>query len=108
MNYRYNAKILKIVDGDTVWVEIDLGLRVFCKERVRLLGIDAPEMRGANREQGIASKEYLINLLKNHGNQVIIETKKEGKYGRWLATLFTDDGENINQMMIDGGHAVIY
>ena len=66
--YEYNAKILRIVDGDTIDVDIDLGFGVWIhKERIRLEGIDTPESRTRDLEEkarGLLSKKYLLGILK--------------------------------------------
>lgn len=106
--YVYQAKVLKVVDGDTLWVELDLGMRIKKKERIRLAGINAPEIRGETNTQGIEAKEFLTGLLRDNNNNVLVRTSKEGKYGRWLGVLFDQAGANINDAMIAAGHAVPY
>jgi len=108
IEYKYKAKVIRVVDGDTLWVEIDLGMRISKRERIRLLGINAPETRGDSRPEGIEAKKYLISLIQKNGGSVFVETSKEGKYGRWLGVLYDNDGNDMNQAMIDAGHAVPY
>ena len=102
--YTYNCKVLRVVDGDTVEVEIDLGLYVKITRMVRLLGINAPEM---NTPEGPKAKEHLEVLLA--GNFIVIQTHldRNDKYGRLLGTFFiaTVAGTNINKRMIDDGFA---
>jgi len=117
--YEYRATVLRVVDGDTVDLDIDLGLDVHVRERCRLFGINAPEMRGESREAGEAAKEWLVNVVwpavsasgavRETAKNVVIQTLKDnkGKYGRYLAILIVD-GENINDAMIAVGHAVEY
>ena len=109
--YEYRCEIVKIIDGDTVDVDIDLGFGVWMKkERIRLYGIDTPESRTRDLEEkkyGLAAKEFLTKWL-NAGN-ITLKTHKdaEGKFGRILGELWYSD-ININQKMIDEHHAVAY
>jgi micrococcal nuclease len=89
-NYRYRAKLDRVVDGDTMDVVIDLGFYVELRERVRLAGIDTPEIyrvKKDNKEykKGIEAKEYVERRLNENGNEMAIETEKRGKWRRWLA-----------------------
>ena len=115
--YRYNASVLKVVDGDTIDAMIDLGFSVWVKKRIRLYGIDAPETRTRNLEEkalGLASKARLKELLKDR--KVKLETSKEGKgkFGRILATVWACDKKgiepdiNCNTRLIEEGHARPY
>lgn len=110
--YQYKIKeILKVVDGDTVDITIDLGFDVTVKQRVRLDGIDAPEHISSNPEEkklASESKEYLENWLKNQ-KDLIISTTKDDKYGRILAKISTSDNKIcINEEMIRLGYAWTY
>ena len=113
--YEYKCTVVKVVDGDTVDVDIDLGFGVWMrKQRIRMYGIDAPESRTSNRLEkpyGIASKKYLIGMLDD--KELILKTHKDakGKYGRilgeiWRTTDFAD--QSINEYMIEKHHAVRY
>lgn len=101
--YTYNGKVVKIVDGDTVDVLVDLGFEVYKKVRCRLAGINAPEMSTA---EGKLSKEFLVTTLPLD-TAVVIISREYDKYGRSVATIFIGD-KNINQLMIDTNHAVVY
>lgn len=106
--YMYQAVIVKVYDGDTVRADIDLGFGTILKNQaLRLWGIDAPEVRGESRAEGLNSKTWLAGRILNM--EVIIKTHKDkkGKYGRWLAEIY-QGGENINQWMIGEGHALEY
>ena len=88
--YQYSAKILKVVDGDTVHAEVDLGFDTKQKMTFRLLGLDAPETRTKDLEEkrrGNEVKEWLTKRIENRN--VIVETKKDKKekYGRYLAVV---------------------
>ncbi len=110
--YDYRVKeIVKVVDGDTVDLAIDLGFSLTKKERVRVAGIDTPESRTRNKvekQYGIAAKVYLEGLLKN-AESIRVQTSKDGKYGRMLGWIFIDDNrKSVNQTMIDEGFAWPY
>ena len=113
--YEYRCKIVKIIDGDTVDVDIDLGFGVWLhKERVRLYGIDTPESRTRDLEEkkyGLAAKDFLTGMLDD--DQIILKTHKDktGKFGRilgelWRTSNYTD--KSINTYMIEKYHAVAY
>lgn len=110
-SYRIN-KVIKIVDGDTIDVIIDLGFDILHRARVRLYGIDTPESRTRDKEEkirGILSKNYLKDALKN-GQKLVIKTHKgneTGKFGRILGEIFIDD-VNFNLKMCSEGYAVSY
>ena len=114
--YEYRVKIVKIIDGDTVDVDIDLGFGVWMhKERIRLFGIDTPESRTRDLEEkkyGVAAKKFLTNMLDDEGG-IILKTHKDktGKFGRilgelWRTTNYAD--QSINNYMIEKHHAVAY
>ena len=113
--YEYRCKVVKIIDGDTVDVDIDLGFGVWLhKERVRLYGIDTPESRTRDLEEkkyGLAAKAFLTGMLDD--DQIILKTHKDktGKFGRilgelWRTSNYTD--KSINTYMIEKHHAVAY
>ena len=114
--YEYRCTVVKIIDGDTVDVDIDLGFGVWLKkERIRMFGIDTPESRTRDLEEkkfGNAAKDFLTGMLDDEGG-IILKTQKdkEGKFGRilgelWRTTNYAD--KSINQYMIDKHHAVEY
>tara|TARA_A200000159_G_C7214701_1_gene293545 strand:+ start:309 stop:680 length:372 start_codon:yes stop_codon:yes gene_type:complete len=105
----YNAILDRVIDGDTIDVHLDLGFNVFLnKQRVRLHGIDTPESRTrdlAEKKLGLAAKDRLIELC---GTKLKLESLGKGKYGRILGIPYTEDGEDICQILIKEGHAVEY
>ena len=114
--YEYRCKVVHIVDGDTVDVDIDLGFGVWMKkQRIRLYGIDTPESRTRDLEEkkyGLAAKSYLTGMLDDEAG-ITLKTHKdaEGKFGRILGELWrnTDYAEqSINEYMIEKHHAVRY
>ena len=111
--YNYRATVVKVYDGDTVTLDIDLGLGIWSKgQKCRLLGIDTPEIRGEERVEGLKSKQRLCELIL--GKQIAIETYKDktGKYGRWLVTIWDLDEQlgwvNINELLLSEGYAKVY
>ena len=109
--YRYKVSVVKVVDGDTIDVAIDLGFGMtYKKQRVRMLGIDTPESRTRDlveKKFGKASKAHLKSILESGGIQLVSHDK--GKFGRILGELFIGDSSySINQQMIDEHHAVAY
>ena len=113
--YQYKAKILKVVDGDTVEIDLDLGFNiVLSNQKVRMVGVDTPESRTANKEEkprGMLSKKKLAEKLPA-GSWVTIETVKsdnnDDKFGRILGIFILDDGTRVNQWLIDNNYAVPY
>lgn len=114
--YEYKCKITRIVDGDTVDVDIDLGFGVWLKdERVRIMGIDTPESRTADPVEkvfGLASKKRLQELLGESGILKTVIDKDgsdaKGKFGRILGDFIAPDGRTVTEILIEEGHAVKY
>ena len=110
--YEYEAIVTRVVDGDTIDVDIKLGFDVMLsKQRVRLYGIDTPKSRTRNKEEkvrGLISKNYLLNTC-NIGSTIRLRSKERGKFGRILGVIYKDDDTiSINQTMIEEGFAVPY
>jgi len=114
--YEYKVKVVKVVDGDTVDVDIDLGFGVWLKdERVRIMGIDTPESRTRDKVEkkfGLASKARLKELL---DKTAILKTQvnkngedMKGKFGRILGDFVSNDGRMVTDILVDEGHAVAY
>jgi len=109
--YTYKFKVTKVVDGDTVYGDADLGFGVSMAIKVRLYGINAPEMRGQEKEAGRRSKSFLKNVLSKSfkdNHQIYIETikDKKGKYGRWLGIIHVQGIQmTINAWLVANGHA---
>ena len=107
----YVKKVTKVVDGDTIDVEIDLGFDISFSSRVRLAGIDTPESRTTDKMEkalGLEAKDYLKKQIES-AKTVVIKTEKmdsSEKYGRILGWLFLDGSEvSMNEKMIEDGHA---
>jgi micrococcal nuclease len=112
----YDVTVIKVVDGDTVDVDIDLGFGVCLKdERVRIMGIDTPESRTSDKVEdlfGEAAKARLKELMKNGGKLITTEDRKgedmKGKFGRILGDFRVADGRKVTEILIEEGHAVAY
>jgi micrococcal nuclease len=108
--YHYKMTVTKVVDGDTVYGDVDLGFNIgFKKMEFRLSGINTPETKGATREAGLTSKKFVEDAILN--KEVIIVTKKDGKekYGRYLAEIFFLVGAewiSLNKTLLDKSLAV--
>jgi micrococcal nuclease len=107
MDYKYKAFVTKVYDGDTITVNIDLGfgIKIF-KQKIRLYGINTPEIRGECKEDGYKSRDYLSNLILN--KEIILETYKDKtcKYGRWLGIIHFE-GVNLNEDLVEKELAVV-
>ena len=113
--YKYKAKIVKIVDGDTVDVVVDVGFKMTTHQRVRLAKINTPETfrrkkDSAEYKAGMAAKNFVVDRVKANKNKVVIETAKDPDlYGRYLATIWLADKDiSLNDELLEEGHAVLY
>ena len=112
----YDVVVIKVLDGDTIDVDIDLGFGVCLKdERVRIMGIDTPESRTSDRVEdlfGEAAKARLKELMKDGGKLITTENKHgedmKGKFGRILGDFRVPDGRKVTDIMIEEGHCVPY
>jgi len=107
--YYYKAKCIRVIDGDTIVAEVDLGFNTYTKVSVRLEGIDAPEVRTRNLEEkqrGLASKKYLEDVFSIE-KDFILESKELDKYGRCLGVIYLGD-VNVNEEMVEEGMAQVY
>jgi len=116
--YTYKVCLLKVVDGDTIDAEIDLGFDIKVKKRVRFMGINAPESRTKDLEEkarGLAAKDRVKALLEGCNN-IQLHSHGIGKFGRCLGEIMLDivDGQekltlvSLNELLISEGHAVEY
>jgi micrococcal nuclease len=113
--YTYKCRINKVLDGDTVEIDLDLGFNTtLANQKVRLLGIDTPESRTTNKEEkvrGNISKKKLQEKLPIGCSVKIITHKNDNnddKFGRILGEFILDDGTNLNKWMIENNYAVPY
>ena len=103
--YKYKAKVISVYDGDTITVDIDLGMGVWLKDqKIRLYGLNSPEVRGTERLDGLRSRYYLSQMIE--GKMIVLETIKDskGKYGRYLGNVWFE-GNCLNDLMVEKGYA---
>ena len=116
--YNYKISLLRVVDGDTIDAEIDLGFDIKVKKRIRFLGMNAPESRTKDLEEkarGLAAKDRVKALLEGCKN-IQLHSHGIGKFGRCLGEIFIDMGdgqekltvESLNELLIREGHAMEY
>ena len=114
--FEYSCKLIKVIDGDTIDIDIDLGFGVWLRnQRIRMYGIDTPESRTRDLEEkkyGLAAKKFLTGMLDDKGG-IILKTHKDatGKFGRilgelWRTTDYAD--KSINDYMVEKHHAAAY
>ncbi|MCK5176292.1 MAG: thermonuclease family protein [Candidatus Aenigmarchaeota archaeon] len=96
--YIYKANVLKVIDGDTFDVDIDLGFRIITYQRLRLADVDTPEIRGKERPEGLKVKEYVKELIDK--KEVLIQVFKVGKYGRYVAEVFLENKEKLSEHLL--------
>ena len=111
--FHYNAQVVRVVDGDTIDVELDLGFDIRLKARVRFAGINAPESRtrdAVEKQAGLAAKRYVEDWISEREQRVIIQTTLDdrGKFGRVLGRILNPDGHCLNDELVSLGHAKPY
>lgn len=108
--YYYKFNVKRVVDGDTLAGDIEVGFDLTLKDqRIRLLGINTPEMRGLDKPDGIAAKSFVVDVLTD--TEVIINSVDKDNFGRILADVYYGkDGEwtYLNDQLLEAGHAVPY
>lgn len=108
MDYTYKALVVGVYDGDTITVDIDLGMNTWKRNvKLRLGRIDTPELRGEEKEEGKRVRDYVRATILN--KEVVIKTSKDktGKYGRYIAEVLID-GMNLNDHLLELGMATEY
>ena len=113
--FQYRCRINKVLDGDTVDIDLDLGFNiVLSNQRVRMAGIDTPESRTSNEEEkprGLLSKKKLTEKLPLGSWQTIRTLKSDNvddKFGRILGVFIMEDGKSLNDWLCENNHAVAY
>ena len=116
--YNYRAKLVKVVDGDTIDALIDVGFNIWFKKRIRYKGIDTCESRTRDLEEkkkGLAAKarnKELLESVSKKSGYFMIKSYGTGKYGRVLADIYIQDGDHnhiwVNKQLITEGHAYVY
>jgi micrococcal nuclease len=110
----YRARCLRVVDGDTCDLTVDVGFRMATTQRFRLLGVDTPEMNAADlkeRERAVAATQALTSMLSSGTGDwpLLVRTQKADSFGRWLAEIWVESsGLNVNADLLKGGYAVLF
>jgi len=105
-DFTYVAAVLKVYDGDTITVDLDLGFNILFKTKLRLYGINAPEMRGKEKKQGTRSRDWLRRKILGKFILVYTFKDKKGKYGRYLAKIYMPKKlTTVNSEMVNKGYA---
>ena len=108
--YVYRAHVIRVYDGDTVTANLDLGMSITRKCSCRLAGVDTPEIRtkvAGEKEAAYAARDRVRDLILD--KWVTLQSiEKPDKYGRLLVQIWTDDDVNINNLLIEEGHAIAY
>lgn len=110
--YQYAAKVVRVVDGDTIDIVIDLGFKITTNQRIRLAKINTPETYNVKRDseeyiKGLASKNHVIQRLEANNNEIKVETDKDtGKYGRYIGMIWLADSDiSLNDELVEKGFA---
>jgi len=110
--YEYNAKLDRVVDGDTLDLTIDVGFKITTNQRTRLAHIDTPETYRVKKtsdeyKKGIEAKEYVEKRLADNQNKMKINTyKSTGKYGRYIGIIWLEDSDiSLNDELVQNGYA---
>lgn len=115
--YTYNAKLIRVVDGDTIIAMVDLGFNTWKQTNIRFYGIDAYESRTRDleeKEKGLKAKQLVTDILEKSNGEFVLKSKGLDKYGRSLGIIFVpfEEAENVsialNQYLINEGLAVPY
>ena len=108
--YVYRAHVISVYDGDTVTANLDLGMSITRKCSCRLAGVDTPEIRtkvAGEKEAAYAARDRVRDLILD--KWVTLQSiEKPDKYGRLLVQIWTDDDVNVNNLLIEEGHAIPY
>jgi len=111
--YQYKAEVVKIVDGDTIDVVIDLGFKITTNQRIRMARINTPETYNVKKDseeyqKGMAAKQYVEQRLAANKNEINLETEKvTEKYGRYIGTIWLADSTvSLNDELVEKGFAM--
>lgn len=108
----YNARLIRVVDGDTADAAIDCGFNISVKKRIRFKSVDTWESRTRNLEEkklGLKAKAYTKEMLERNEGKFTVKSHGVGKYGRLLGEIFIKgEDKSLNQLLIDNGHAYSY
>lgn len=105
--YVFRATVRRVVDADTVDASIDVGFHTYHVERLRLLRVNAPEVTGATKAAGLASKAFVQEWFAVAGSGLVVQTYLADSFGRYLAEVWrTTDGANLSDDLLAAGMAV--
>lgn len=110
MVYEYNAQVIRVIDGDTFEVKIDLGFHISIVEKIRLYGVDTPEIRTrskSEKEKGLEAKKFVEDVFNNSSTNLKIKSYGRDKYGRILADFIIHD-KLLSQLLLENNMAVEY
>ena len=110
--YTYKAECVRVIDGDTCEISVDLGFNIFVKEKIRIMGINTAEIYGVKKgseeyNKGLKSKQRLEELIVDKDLIIKTHRDKKGKYGRYLAEVYVED-ESVGEILIKEGLAEPY
>lgn len=104
--FEYRCTVLRVVDADTLHVEVDLGLDLRTRLTIRLDGVDAPEM---STPEGVAARDFVLGWVAEPGPLTLRTTKdRREKYGRYLGVVHGQYGPSLNAVLVTAGHAKPY
>jgi micrococcal nuclease len=106
VKFVWKARLLRVIDGDTFDVSLDVGFRSTRTERLRLLGVNCPERHGPTAQAGLFAKEFTERWFVNASLVLTVETFKSDVFGRYLARVYRADGRCLNDDLLKAGHAV--
>ncbi len=102
--YYYKAKVKRVIDGDTIVVDLDLGLNIWAHDVVlRLIRINTPELNKEEKEQGLLAKNFLNDLIKD--KEIVVKTIKVDSWRRWLSEVWLEENLNLSDHLISLGIA---
>lgn len=114
-NYCRRARVQRVVDGDTLDMTVDLGYYVVAVHRMRLLGVDTPELRGTSGQEyarAVAAEMYTSAWVREHAAHgvdpswpFVVESRRADSFGRFLASVTCGEGHNLNGDLVRDGHA---
>lgn len=104
---RVIARVLRVIDGDTFDVEVRC-FNVTISARIRLYGVNAPEIKGESRPEGLRAKEFVAELIEGKDVLLDVVQDRREKYGRVLSRVILEDGRDLSELLLDEGLAVVF
>jgi len=106
-NLRNPAKLIRVIDGDTLELKVDLGWELTLRTKVRLADIDIPELKGKARKESLKAKNFVKEWFKGLNNKCFLELIGKGKYGRWIVFVYPseDSEKSLNETLVEKGLA---